>query len=68
MVYTKVCNHQQPFTTTQNHPQPSKIILNYPQPPQKTTHNHPQPLPKKAKTYHKQLCSCTLDVNTDTDV
>ena len=40
-----------------------------------TTHNHPQ-LPKKttqklhqkAKTYHKQLCYGTLDVNAETDV
>ena len=45
------------------------VILKY-----ATTHNHPkvstatQQLPKKAKTCHKQVCYCTLDVNTETDV
>ena len=40
----------------------------------KTTHNHPQAstttqkLPKKAKTCHKQLYYCTLDINTKADV
>ena len=52
------------YATTRNHPQP----------PKKTTHYHPQPstttqkLPKKAKTCHKQLRYCTLDINTETDV
>ena len=71
----------QPPTTIHNPQQPPKAIQNHPQPPkkpptipQKTTHNYPQPststqkLPKKAKTCHKQLCYCTLDVNTEIDV
>ena len=71
----------QPPTTIHNPQQPPKAIQNHPQRPkkpptipQKTTHNYPQPststqkLPKKAKTCHKQLCYCTLDVNTETDV
>ena len=80
---TTTQNHPQPPTTTHSHPQPSASTHNYSQPPT-TTHNHPQPsitihnhpqpstttqkLPKKAKTCHKQLCYCTLDVNTETDV
>ena len=62
---TTIYNHPKSSTTIHNNPQSSSTTHNH---PKKTTHNHPQPLPKKAKTYHKQLCSCTLDVNTDTDV
>ena len=47
----------QPPTTTQ------KIIHNHPQPSTTT-----QKLFKKAKTFHKRLCYCTLDVNTERDV
>ena len=42
--------------------------------PPTAIHNHPQSstttqkLHKKAKTYHKQLCYGTLDVNPETDV
>ena len=65
---TTICNQPQPATTIHNHPQPSTTIHNHPKQP-KTTHNHPtQKLPKKAKSCHKQLCYCTLDVNTETDV
>ena len=54
---TKVCNQPQPFTTTYDHPQPPK-----------KTPTTTQKLHKKAKTYHKQLCYGTLDVNPETDV
>ena len=65
--YTKVCNHSQPPTTIHNYPQPSTTAHNHPK-------NHPQPStttqvsPKNAKTCHKQLCYCILDVNTETDI
>ena len=80
--HTKVCNHPQPFTTTLNHLQPPPTTHNHPQQPttiknhsrpSRTTHSHPQfptttqKLPQKTKTCHKQLCYCTLDVNTETD-
>ena len=52
--YIKVCNHSQPPATIQNHPQPLATA---------------QKLHKKAKTYHKQLCYCTLDViNIEIDI
>ena len=38
-------------------------VCNHPQPP--TTIRHQ--LPKHPKTYHKQLCYCILDINTETD-
>ena len=66
--YTKACNHPQPSATTHNHSQPST------KKPPTATYNHPEPfkttqkLPKKAETCYKQLCYCTLDVNTETDV
>ena len=59
-----------PPTTTNNHPQLPTTIYNRPQPPKKP----PQPStttqvsPKNAKTCHKQLCYCILDVNTETDI
>ena len=73
-------SHPQPSTTTLNHPQPSTTIHNHPQPPtaiHNHPENHPQPLttindhPKitqKARTCHRKLCYCTLDVNTEIDV
>ena len=70
-------SHPQLQTTISNHPQLPTTAHNYPQTPKhahKTTHNYLQPstttikLPKKAKTCHKQLCYCTLDVNTEKDV
>ena len=70
-------NHRQPSTITHNHPKSTTTIHNYPQ-PSTTAHNHPknhsqpstttQVLLKTAKTCHKQLCYCILDVNTETDV
>ena len=74
---TKVWNQSQPPTTIRNHPQLSTTSHNQPQlatTTQKATHNHPQPskttkkLPKKAETWDKQLCYCTLKVNTEIDV
>ena len=41
------------YTKVCNHPQLSTIT---------------QQLIKKAKTCHKQLCCCTLDVNTEADL
>ena len=64
-VYTKVCNHPQPSTTT-----------HHPQPPKKTTHKHPE-LPRTIHNHPKvtqksqnlsQTCYCTLDVNAETGV
>ena len=67
---TTIQNHPQPPTITQkaiqNHPQPSKTAHNYPQ-PSTTTHNYLKTT-QKIKTCHKQLCYCTLDVNTKTDI
>ena len=53
--------------------QPLTTIYDYliTQKPSPTTHNQsqtPKKLPKKAKTCHKQLCYCSLDVNTERDV
>ena len=42
-------------------------VCNYPQ-PSATTQKATQKLHQKAKTYHKQLCYGTLDVNAETDV
>ena len=77
-------NHPQPSTTIQDFSKRPTATHNHPQPPttiQKSTHKHPQnhhnnpklstttqKLPKKAKTCQKQLCSFTLDVDTETDV
>ena len=70
----------QPPTTNHNHPQPSTATHNHPKPPKKqpplptTIHNHlqspttTQKLPKKSKACHKELCYCSLDVTTETDV
>ena len=55
--YATTHNYPRQSTTTHNH------LKNHPQPSTTT-----QKLPKKAKTCHKQLCYCTLDVNTETDV
>ena len=41
-------------------------VCNHPQAPT-NIHNHLKVV-KKAKTYHKHVCYCTLDVNTETDV
>ena len=77
---TTTHNHPQPPITIHNHPQQPTTIQNYPQ-PSTTTHNHPQtpkryPQPstttqkllKKAKTCHKQLYYCTLDINIKANV
>ena len=75
--FTTTCKYPQPPTIIQNYQQPPTTIHNYLQLPI-TIHNYPQPpkkpstttqkLPKKAKTCHKQLCYCILDVNTEADV
>ena len=58
---------KKPPTTARNHLESSTTNLihpkNHPQSPKAT-----QKLPKKAKTCHNQLCYCTLDVTTETDV
>ena len=59
MGYTKVCNDPQPPTVTHNHLQPLTIT-------QKTTHNYPKVNQKFQNLL--QLCYCTLDFNTETDV
>ena len=51
------------YATTHNHRQPSTTTHNHLQPPTTT-----QVSPKNAKTCHKQLCYCILDVNTETDI
>ena len=71
------------YATTHNNPQPPTTSQSYPEPPtttQKTTHNPPENHPQLPTTIHKypkvtqksqnlsQLCYCTLDVNTETDV
>ena len=74
---TTTHNHPQPPTAIHNHPQPPTAAHSHPQPStttQKNTHNHLQPstttqkLLQKNQTCHKQLCYCTLDVNTETGV
>ena len=59
MGYTKVCNDPQPPTATHNHLQALTIT-------QKTTHNYPKVNQKFQNLL--QLCYCTLDFNTETDV
>ena len=63
---TTIHNHPQPSKNTHNHSQPSTIT----EKPPTITQKHPQPsnITQKVKTYHKQLCYCTLDVNIETDV
>ena len=72
--YASTHNQPQLTRTTHNHPQPSTTTNNYPQPStitNKINHNNPklsattQKLPKKAKIFHKYLCCCTLDSNTE---
>ena len=73
---TTTYNHPRPPTSTGNHPKPPATIHNSPQSSktiQKPTDNYPQPptttkITQKAKTCHKKLCYCILDVNTETDV